>query len=118
VTLSRDGRIFINFPRWTEDAPVSVAELAQDGTIKPFPDQDWNAWRNTRKDELSAADHWVCAQSVVADGQGNLWVLDPAAPAQGYVVQGGPKLVRIDLASNMVKQTIAFDDAVAPRGPT
>ena len=26
VTVSEDGRIFVNFPRWTEDSPVSVAE--------------------------------------------------------------------------------------------
>ena len=28
VACSADGRIFVNFPRWTEDAPVSVAEVA------------------------------------------------------------------------------------------
>src|SRR5690242_8786590 len=26
ITVSRDGRLFVNFPRWSEDAPVSVAE--------------------------------------------------------------------------------------------
>lgn len=26
VACSPDGRVFVNFPRWTEDAPVSVAE--------------------------------------------------------------------------------------------
>jgi hypothetical protein len=35
VTVSRDGRIFVNFPRLTEDAPVSVAEVTHDGQIKP-----------------------------------------------------------------------------------
>ncbi len=43
VTVSKDGRIFVNFPRWTEDAPISVAEVMRDGQIKPYPDQDWNA---------------------------------------------------------------------------
>jgi sugar lactone lactonase YvrE len=116
VAVSKDGRIFVNFPRWTEDSPVSVAEVLPDGTLKPFPDEEWNVWRNARKDQLSAADHWVCVQSVVADGQGSLWVLDAAAPAQGAVVQGGPKLVRIDLATNGVTRTIAFDETVAPQG--
>ena len=55
-------------------------------------------------------------QSVVADGSGSLWVLDPAAPAQGTVVPGGPKLVRIDLATNQVGAAIAFDETVAPQG--
>lgn len=116
VTVSPDGRIFVNFPRWTEDAPVSVAEVARDGTIKPFPNEEWNAWRNARRDELSPRDHWVCVQSVVADRQGNLWVLDPAAPAQATLVPGGPKLVRIDLGSNRVAQTIAFGERAAPQG--
>ncbi len=116
VTVSQDGRIFVNFPRWTEDSPISVAEVMKDGSIKPFPDEDWNAWRNARKDEMTPQDHWICVQSVVADQRGNVWVLDPAAPAQAQVVQNGPKLVRIDLASNRVAQTIAFDETVAPQG--
>jgi sugar lactone lactonase YvrE len=116
VTVAKDGRIFVNFPRWTEDAPVSVAEVASDGSIRPYPDQQWNAWRNARRDEMNAGQHFVCVQSVVADDHGNLWVLDPAAPAQSTLVPGGPKLVKIDLASNQVKQTIAFDESIAPQG--
>ncbi|MDB5895013.1 MAG: hypothetical protein JWQ88_2544 [Rhodoferax sp.] len=116
VTVSPSGRFFVNFPRWTEDAPVSVAEILPDGRLRPFPDTEWNSWRNARKDEMTARDHWVCVQSVVADRRGNLWVLDPAAPAQGSVVPMGPKLVRIDLASNRVAQTIAFDQTAAPQG--
>nr|WP_314629508.1 L-dopachrome tautomerase-related protein [uncultured Noviherbaspirillum sp.] len=116
VTVSRDGRIFVNFPRWTEDAPVSVAEVASDGSIRPYPDQNWNAWRNAKRDEMNPGQHFVCVQSVVADDHGNLWVLDPAAPAQSTLVPGGPKLVKIDLATNQVKQTIAFDEKAAPQG--
>jgi sugar lactone lactonase YvrE len=116
VAVARDGRIFVNFPRWTEDAPVSVAEVMRDGSIRPYPDDAWNSWRNARKDEVSAADHWVCVQSVVVDQRGDLWVLDPAAPAQGYVVPGGPKLVRIDLRTNAPSKTIRFGEEVAPQG--
>ena len=115
VTVSEDGRIFVNFPRWTEDSPVSVAEVI-DGDIRPYPDEEWNGWRNARKNEVTADDHWVCVQSVVADGRGSLWVLDPAAPAAAFLVPGGPKLVKIDLASNAVIQTIAFDLEAAPQG--
>jgi len=116
VTVSEDKRIFVNFPRWTEDAPVSVAELLEDGSVKPYPDDEWNAWRNAKKDEISPEDHWVCVQSVVADGRGSLWVLDPAAPAQSHVVSGGPKLVQIDLASDKVVRSIAFGEDTAPQG--
>jgi sugar lactone lactonase YvrE len=43
-------------------------------------------------------------------------VLDPAAPAQSHLVSGGAKLVQIDLASDKVARTIAFDEDVAPQG--
>jgi sugar lactone lactonase YvrE len=116
VTVTPRGRIFVNFPRWTEDAPVSVAEVLPGGGMRPYPDAGWNAWRNSLKDQVSAGDHWVCVQSVFADRQGNLWVVDPAAPGQDKVVPGGPKLVKIDTATDRVAQTIAFDESVAPQG--
>ena len=114
MTVAEDGRIFVNFPRWSEDAPVSVAEVTRDGGIGPYPDEAWNAWRNVKHGQMTPGDHFVCVQSVVADGRGNLWVVDPAAPGQGYVVPGGAKLVRIDLATNRVAQVIRFDETVAP----
>jgi sugar lactone lactonase YvrE len=115
VSVSEDNRIFVNFPRWTEDSAVSVAELV-DGSVKPYPDEEWNAWRNAKKDDITPEDHWVCVQSIVADGRGSLWVLDPAAPAQSHLVSGGAKLVQIDLASDKVARTIAFDEDLAPQG--
>ena len=52
VTVAEDGRIFVNFPRWTEDTEVSVAEW-KDGRVRPYPDEGWNGWRNARKDEVT-----------------------------------------------------------------
>jgi sugar lactone lactonase YvrE len=116
VTVAESGRVFVNFPRWTEDAPVSVAELMRDGSLEAYPNVEWNAWRNKHKDQMTPQDHWVCVQSVVADGRGSLWVLDPAAPAQSHVVEGGPKLVRIELGTANVVKVIAFGEDVAPQG--
>ena len=115
VTVAGDGRIFVNFPRWTEDAPVSVAEL-KDGKPVPFPNAEWNAWRNARKDEVDPKTHFVCVQSVVADRQDRLWVVDAAAPAMAALVKDGPKLVAIDLKTNTVAKTIPFDISIAPQG--
>lgn len=115
VTVSKDGRIFVNFPRWTEDAPVSVAEVGKDGSLKAYPDEKWNSFRNTKIGKMDPAEYFVCVQSVVADG-GNLWVLDPAAPGNERILMKGPKLVKIDLASNKVAQVIAFDENAAPQG--
>lgn len=116
ISVSETGRVFVNFPRWTEDTAVSVAELTPDGQVTTYPDAEWNAWRNAKKDEVTPGDHWVCVQSIVADGRGKLWVLDPAAPAQSQLVAGGAKLVAISLDTNAVVQTILFDEDAAPQG--
>jgi sugar lactone lactonase YvrE len=116
VAAAPDGRVFVNFPRWTADSPVSVAEVAKDGTIKPYPDEKWNSWRNAEAAKMPAAEHFVCVQSVVADGHGNLWVLDPASPGNEKVIAGAAKLVRIELATNKVAQVIKFGEDVALQG--
>jgi sugar lactone lactonase YvrE len=51
-------------------------------------------------------------QSVVADDQDALWVLDPAAPMLTSPVPNGAKLVKIDLATDRVVQVIAFGPEV------
>ena len=110
------GRIFVNFPRWTEDSPVSVAEVLSSNTSEPFPPKsNWNAWRNTQKNQLDPAKYFICVQSVVVF-KDSLYVLDPAAPAFGALVKGGAKLVEIDLNKNKTKRTILFDEQVAPQG--
>jgi sugar lactone lactonase YvrE len=115
VAVTENRRVFVNFPRWTEDVAISVAELV-DGRLRAYPNQDWNQWRNARMFEVSPRDHFVCVQSVFADGRGSLWVIDPAAPNAEHVVKDGPKLVQIDLSSDEVRQTIPFDPSVAPQG--
>ena len=112
VAVTWDGRVFVNFPRWSPEVPVSVAEVLGDGTLRPFPDQAWNSW--TPDAEPSST--FVCVQSVVADGQGSLWVLDPANPWLRGVVPGGAKLVEIDVATGGVVQVIGFDRKIAPPG--
>jgi hypothetical protein len=42
VTVSAKGRVFVNFPFWSDDHTISVAEMV-DGKPKPFPDEAWNA---------------------------------------------------------------------------
>ena len=103
---TRSGRIFVNFPYWSDPHSVSVAEIVN-GQPKPFPNDEWN------KSGLPPS-HFVCVQSVVVDDQDTLWVLDPAAPKMQEIVKGGPKLVKIDLGSNQVIQTIPFGEDIAP----
>ncbi|UYW72484.1 hypothetical protein OFY05_12525 [Pseudocitrobacter faecalis] len=70
VTVTETGRIFVNFPRWGDDVPFTVAEI-KNGTAVPYPDATVNKADNARPGE-----RFLSVQSVVADGQGKLWVLD------------------------------------------
>lgn len=116
VAVTADGRRFVNFPRWTDDAPISVAQVMKDGSLHPYPDARWNEWRNARASELSVADHFVCVQSIVPDNHGNLWVLDPGAPGNEKILPGAPKLVKIDLATDTVTKVIPVPEDVALQG--
>lgn len=102
----KSGRIFVNFPKWSADHLFSVAEVVE-GKPVPFPNEEWNK-------PGDPSTHFVCVQSVVVDAENNLWVLDPAAPMMKEIVKGGPKLVKIDLKSNQVVQTIPFGQDIAP----
>ncbi len=104
IAVSRDGRIFVNYPRWSDNVPFSVGELHPDGSVSPYPDAELNRWEPT----LAAAEHFVCVQSVVVDREGYLWILDPASPSFQGVVAGGPKLLKIDLTTNRIIQTVRF----------
>jgi sugar lactone lactonase YvrE len=102
----KTGRIFVNFPYWSDEHLLSVAEVVN-GQPRAFPDEEWNK-------PGSSASHFVCVQSVVVDDQNNLWILDPASPKMQGIVKGGPKLVKVDLGTNKVTQTIRFGEDVAP----
>lgn len=112
VTVSTKGRMFVNFPKWSDHYVNAVVEILHDGTAKPFPNEDWNRWSGKAAE---AGNHFVCVQSVVADDDDTLWVVDAAAPMMGPIVHGGPKLVAIDLNTNQVKKIYAIDsDAIKP----
>jgi sugar lactone lactonase YvrE len=102
VTVSHQGRIFINYPRWGDAVEFTVAEL-KDGKPVAFPDAEYN---RLRKDHPEAG--LVSVQSVVVDPADRLWVLDTGSIAFGPTLPGGPKLVGVDLKTNKVFKTITF----------
>jgi sugar lactone lactonase YvrE len=111
VGVAAGGRVFVNFPRWSDDVPVSVAELV-DGRPVPFPDEAMNSWR---PGDAPAA-RFVCVQSVVGDDEGYLWILDAANPGFRGVVEGGPKLVKTDPRTREVLRTYPLGPEAAPAG--
>jgi sugar lactone lactonase YvrE len=101
-----DGRIFVNFPRWSDDVPVSVAELLPDGSVRPFPDAEWSG---TARGPDS---RFVCVQSVVADREGYLWVLDSGNPRFAGVIPGAPKLLKFDVRDGRLLAKIPYAEPV------
>lgn len=108
ITVTGKGKIFVNFPRWSEDIPMSVGLLNEDQQPEPFPGEKWNRWEKGQE----PGEHFICVQSVVVDGRNRLWVLDPANPRFQGVVPGGAKLVAFDPQSGKLLQKIRFDSSV------
>ncbi|MDC1105559.1 L-dopachrome tautomerase-related protein [Prolixibacteraceae bacterium] len=90
VAVSNKGRIFVNYPRWSQDVPISVAEIIR-GDAMPFPDLKWNT---------ESKDHFIAVQSVFIDLKDRLWVLDTRNPKFRGVLDGGPVLFCFNLSNN------------------
>jgi sugar lactone lactonase YvrE len=102
VTVTETGRIFVNYPHWGDDVPFTVGEI-RDGKVVAYPDAAIN-----KEDPKDPAKGLISVQSVVADGQGRVWLLDTAAPNFAAPKAGGAKLMAVDLASNKVVKTLVF----------
>jgi len=107
VAVSREGRIFVSFPRWADPIEMSVAEM-KNGQPTPYPDAQWNP-----APPGAAATTFVGVQSVTVDAKNRLWVLDTGTVDMGRVQPGGAKLVGFDLATNEPLVTIQFPPTVA-----
>jgi sugar lactone lactonase YvrE len=107
VAVSKSARVFVNFPTWSDDHSLSVAEIV-DGLPKPYPNAEMNQ-------PGPPESHFVCVQAVYVDARDALWIVDPAAPKMKEVIPGGAKLIKVDLATNQVVQTIPFGGSAAPK---
>ena len=107
VSVSRAGRIFVNFPKWGDEVACTVGEI-RDGKVVPYPDVDWNSPRDDADPEAL-----VSVQSIVVDPADRLWILDTGSPMFQPTRHGGPKLVCVDLETDRVVRTIVFDQDVA-----
>jgi sugar lactone lactonase YvrE len=107
VTVSHEGRIFVNFPKWGDEVKFTVAEVV-DGEELAYPNEDIN-----RSDGDNLATTLLSVQSVVVDPANRLWILDTGSPLFQPTEYGGPKLVCVDLATDTVVKTILFPRDVA-----
>ncbi len=105
VAVSETGRVFLNYPRWTE-IPYSVIELVN-GEQVPYPNLEWNSW-----DGAHPADHFVCVQSVYIDENNHLWIVDAGTAGTAAVITDAPKLIQVDLVSNQVLEVYPLGEDV------
>jgi sugar lactone lactonase YvrE len=107
VTVSHQGRIFVNFPKWGDEVSFTVAEI-HDGVVSAFPDEAIN---QTQQNNPSAA--LISVQSVVVDPADRLWILETGSPLFQPTNYGGPKLIGVDLTTNQIFKKILFPQEVA-----
>lgn len=107
VTVSQQGRIFVNFPRWGDDVEFTVAEI-RDGELVPYPNAAINRPNPERQSES-----FISVQSVVVDPSDRLWILDTGSPQFQPTRFGGPKLIGVDLEQDRIFKTILLPQDVA-----
>ena len=107
VAVSREGRLFVNFPRWGDPVEFTVAEV-RNGKAVPFPSAEINKLQTTGQ-----ADSLISVQSVVVDARDRLWILDTGSINFQPVNAGGPKLLCVDLKTNEIVKRIPFPGNVA-----
>jgi sugar lactone lactonase YvrE len=99
VAVSREGRVFVNYPNWSSNVPVSVAEIIN-GVPRAYPDMSWN--QRTGKHSFNAV------QSVFVDKKNRLWVLDTNNAQFKGVAEEGPVLYAFNLEDNNLIQAYHF----------
>ncbi|MRT92648.1 SMP-30/gluconolactonase/LRE family protein [Ancylomarina sp. 16SWW S1-10-2] len=99
VAVSSDNRVFVNYPRWSNDVPISVGEII-DGKAQAYPNKDWNKDGNTKS--------FLAVQSVFIDKKDRLWILDTRNPFFKGIVEGGPILYQFNLKSNTKEKAYTF----------
>jgi hypothetical protein len=111
VSTTRDGRIFLVLARIDGSDGPRVVEWV-DGKLRPYPDDAWNSWSKGK----SADKALVRVNALRIGPEGDLWLVDVGAPGLGNPkLPGGPKLVRIDLATNAVRRVYGLDAATNDR---
>lgn len=108
VGVSKNGRVFVTYPYWSNTYKYAVVEVMPDGSSKPFPDAAMNSWKKGE----DGTKKWVCVQTAYVDADDYLYIVDPAAPFLSKVQGNGTKVVKFDLKTNKPVQTYRFTGTV------
>lgn len=109
IAVAPDERLFVSLPysAYSDDLhEASVVEIVEGGEPRAFPNIEWNAKAGP------VESRFLNIQSLTIDAAGHLWLLDTGSPRRQGVVEGGAKLVEIDLDTNAVIRVLPFDSNV------
>ncbi len=107
IATTPSGRVFLPLSRIDGSAGPQVVEWKQ-GTPAVFPDTAWNAW----VPGADAVHAFVRVNALRIGPDGALWIVDVGAPGLGRPkVPHGPKVVKVDLATNRVARIYDLDGA-------
>jgi len=121
VVVAPDGRVFVVFPRAANTTGPSLAQVAADSSLTPYPDAAWNANAPTDAKPPAAGSMpapgpgsvFVGLNAIHLAPDGALWAVDTGSPAFGK--PAGPdaiRLIRIDLATNQVTRVLTLPQEV------
>ena len=107
IATTQSGRIFLPFSRIDGSVGPEVVEW-KDGKPVPFPGPSWNSWK-TGDDPAKA---FVRVNALRIGPDGALWIVDVGAPGlSNPKLPHGPKIVKVDLATNEVSRVYDLDAA-------
>jgi len=105
ISVSENGRIFANFPRWRENVKFSVVEVNSNGKVEAFPNEEWNSWSIGDQPSDSV---FVGVQSVLTS-QDELFVLDTRNALFKGVIDK-PRIFVFDLNTRELKRIFKLDE--------
>lgn len=104
VAISKKGRLFVSFPKWTDQYEHAVVEVLPNGHTIPFPNPEWNRWDTARPQ-----DHFISVQALFFDQEDAVWALDLANPTGLKAIRTGLKLVKMQL-NGQIERIYRFED--------
>ncbi len=103
IVVSRDGRVFLGFPRHAVDHKKATLAEYKDGKLIPFPNAAM-----TLPSDVSAADRLVSVHGMTTDTEDRLWLIDDGKVAGQPIPPGGAKVVGFDLKTGKVVRKVVL----------
>ena len=111
IATTPTNRIFLPFSRIDGSEGPQAVEWKDGGPVA-FPDAAWNSWK--KGDDPAKA--FVRVNALRIGPHGALWIVDVGAPGlNNPKLPHGPKLVKVDLATNLVTRVYDLEDATSAK---